>query len=497
VKLQPLYNIRLTKRGDFMAFNLQRDAKVYVSSVKTGFTPANTFEVRVMAGFQFNQTTETADVSVDEAGAAPARGSKRFNTKLNPSDLRFSTYIRPYIEGGNHNCPELILWEGLVGNSALGTNATPTPTGVGIDFNGSNVHELNKLYMFVDYGDIKYMIEEAVIGQARIAFDINNIAMIEWQAQGKIMQEVDVVTSATFPASGSFKPVPDCAQFIKNKLTTISLVGDYNKTRGSQVIDFAGTTTFTAGTAFGLSTNNYTFTVACDGGLPVTYTFAATPTSTVEDLAEFIADSICCATVEVNYTAKTITVRSKLYGTGSSVSIVGGTLITAIDALANFAVTINAAAAGTAASRTYNVPITGGEIVINNNITFLTPDELGVVNLPIGHFTGVRSVTGNLTAYLRSGSSTDAAQLIQDMVNSVLDTTAEFALNIYVGGAANTPRVRLQMPKAHISTPTIDTQDVISTTITFMGVPSDLDKTDELLIEYVAGTPAGALLVSP
>lgn len=192
-----------------MTFNLQRDAKVFVSSVKTGFTPANTFEVRVMSGFQFNQSTETTDVSVNEAGAAPARGSKRFNTKLNPSDLRFSTYIRPYIEGGLHDCPERILWEGLVGAGSLGTNAVSGPTGIAINFNGSNVHELNKLYMFVDYGDIKYMIEEAVVGQARISFDINNIAMIEWQAQGKIMREVETVTSATFPAVGSFKSIPD------------------------------------------------------------------------------------------------------------------------------------------------------------------------------------------------------------------------------------------------------------------------------------------------
>jgi hypothetical protein len=44
-----------------MSFNLQRDAKVYVSTVQTGFTQANTFEVRVMSGFSFNQTTETAD----------------------------------------------------------------------------------------------------------------------------------------------------------------------------------------------------------------------------------------------------------------------------------------------------------------------------------------------------------------------------------------------------------------------------------------------------
>ena len=70
-------------------------------------------------------------------------------------------------------------------------------------------------------------------------------------------------------------------------------------------------------------------------------------------------------------------------------------------------------------------------------------------------------------------------------------------MNIHVGGATNTPRVSLEMPKAHISTPTVDTQDVISTTITFMAVPTDLEDTDELTISYTAGIPGNTLLVSP
>lgn len=484
-----------------MSFNLQRDAKVYVSTVPTGFTPANTFEVRVMSGFSFNQTTETADVSVDEAGAAPSRGQKRFNTKLNPSDLKFETYIRPYMESGFHKAPEQILWEALVGADGLGTNTVSDANKLKIDFDGSNVHELAKLYMFVDYGNIKYRIEEVVIAKVRIGFDIQSIAMLEWNANGKIMKEVTTVNANTFPAAGSFKPVPDCASFIKNKLSTIAVSGAYNKTQGCQVLNFGGSTTFTAGTSLGLAANtSYTFTVACDGQLPVTYTLtegATAGTLTVEDLAEFLGANLCCANVSINFTAKTITICSKLYGAGSSISVVDVTLFAEIDADTNLAVTIAAGTLGSTATRIYNIPITGGEINIDNNITFLTPEELGVVNLPIGHFTGIRSITGNLTAYLRSGSQTDASQLIKDLYNSVNDTTAEFNLAIHIGGLANTPRVSLAMPKAHISIPTIDTQDVISTAFDFMAVPSDLGSTDEMTIEYIAAVPTAALLVSP
>lgn len=485
-----------------MSFNLQRDAKVYVSTVQTGFDQTNTFEVRVMAGFSFNQTTETADVAVDEAGDTPSRGSKRFNVKLNPSDIKFSTYIRPYQEATYHDCPERILWEGLVGNGTFvapggvqtPSNAKAENNGVHIGLQGSNVHELKKLYMFVDYGNVKYRIDEAVIGAARIGFDIQSIAMIEWSGNGKEMKEVGS-TASVFPTAGFFKAVPNCADFIKNKLSTIELSGYYDKTRGSQAISFSPGA-FTESTKLDAVDGTYTLTISCNGDTPVTHRFPVIQASTtVANLLTFLATNVCCATIEANITNKTITFLSKKYGAGSTIAL-GGTLIGAI-ATGALDCSLATAENGKASLRTYNIPITGGEVNINNNITFLTPDELGIVNKPIGHFTGARAITGNLTAYLRSGVNNDASGLIRDLYNSVDDVTASFALSLVIGGAGNIPRVTISMPTAHISIPTIDTQDVISTSIDFMAVPTDLDQTNELDITYLASVPGTALLVSP
>ena len=46
----------------------------------------------------------------------------------------------------------------------------------------------------------------------------------------------------------------------------------------------------------------------------------------------------------------------------------------------------------------YNLILTGGSINLENNITFLTPEELCRVNTPIGHVTGTRNITGSFTA---------------------------------------------------------------------------------------------------
>jgi len=337
-----------------MSFNLQRDAKVYVSEVATGFTSANTFEVRPMSGFSFNQTTTTQDISVDEAGATPSRGSKRFNTALNPTDLSFSTYIRPYKAGANHDCPERILWEALVGNDTFGTNAVSGPTNVLIDFNGSNVHELKKLYIFVDYGNAKYRIDEAVMGQAEIGFDIQGIAMIAWTGNGKLMTEVETVSSTTFPQAGSFAPVPDCADFIKNKLSTISLVGSYDRTRAYQVITITDTAAVSASTpvTFNAGAGTYTFTIVMDGGVAQTISYVADgATDTLGGIVDAINLQLRCGTLVVTYVGlvATLTFYSTKYGTSGSVSIVDVNMLAQIHGDATITLALAAAVAGTSA----------------------------------------------------------------------------------------------------------------------------------------------------
>ena len=52
------------------------------------------------------------------------------------------------------------------------------------------------------------------------------------------------------------------------------------------------------------------------------------------------------------------------------------------------------------ATDVYNIVLTGGSINFENNISYLTPEELGQVNKPLGNITGTRSISGNLTCYL-------------------------------------------------------------------------------------------------
>lgn len=135
----------------------------------------------------------------------------------------------------------------------------------------------------------------------------------------------------------------------------------------------------------------------------------------------------------------------------------------------------------------YTVALTGGSLTINNNITFLTPEALGVVNQPCGHFTGQFQVSGNMTAYLKSGDAGDTAELLKDLLdystgaNASADPT-RFALDIYVGGAAptspwDTPVLHLSLPAAHLVVPTINIEDVVAVDIPFTGLAYASDGT--------------------
>ena len=135
----------------------------------------------------------------------------------------------------------------------------------------------------------------------------------------------------------------------------------------------------------------------------------------------------------------------------------------------------------------YDLTLTGGSITISNNITYITPEELGKVNLPIGYVTGGRSVSGNCTCYLlKDTAATDkSSDFFQDMKAITNVVTNSFELVFKVGGGTSTPRLELAMPTVHIDIPTHSIEDVIALETNFNALPSSIELTDEVALTYV------------
>jgi hypothetical protein len=141
----------------------------------------------------------------------------------------------------------------------------------------------------------------------------------------------------------------------------------------------------------------------------------------------------------------------------------------------------------------YTIAITGGNLTISNNLTYLIPANLGIVNRPFTYFTGTRAITGTLNCYLRAGTSNSAALLSDMLVDSLTEVDPEFSVQLEVGGITNATRVEFEMPAAVLTIPTVATEQVISTTINFTaqgfaGNAFEIEESNELEVRYYTVT---------
>ena len=131
----------------------------------------------------------------------------------------------------------------------------------------------------------------------------------------------------------------------------------------------------------------------------------------------------------------------------------------------------------------YNLTLTGGSITISNNMTFLTPETLGVVNQPLDHVTGARTVSGSFTCYLNSASGS-SMDLFENIIEGTTTVTNDFDLKFQIGGTA-APRMEMHMAACHLEVPSHSIDDVISLEVNFHALGTDIESTDELTVKYV------------
>jgi hypothetical protein len=320
-----------------MALNLLRNSRVFVTInldsngdvATSGHTPATTREIQVLDGFSFSQNTGQETVTTNEAGIAPIRGQRSFNTSLEPVDWSFSTYIRPkFIEGttvvntsgfdadDEIIAEESVLWAAM--SSVSGNGWTPTygvaaatsPSVVAaaapystVAFGNSNAHQLQAFGLIIQFEAVTYVINNCAVDSATIDFGLDAIAMIAWAGKGTTMKQLP--STLNIPTGG------------------VNVTG---------------------------------------GGFTTTVAVPSNDFKIKDTTARFIPNKL-----------STMTLASLAHG-------------------------------GISTPTNYTIALTGGNITISNNLTYLTPANLGVVNTPITYFTGTRSVTATVTAYLKTGT---------------------------------------------------------------------------------------------
>lgn len=470
-----------------MALNLVRNSKVYFTSnvnastgvvASSGFTSANTQEIQVLDGFTFSQNTNQDTITISEAGVAPVRGQRAFNTSLAPVDFSFSTYVRPYNATTSITCEESVLWNALFSANAISAANTITlggtvsaatyafATGEGtITITGTSM-------TFAGLAVDDFVVISGLTGTTDTLI-VNSAAQIKTLTATSITLQLVTPKAAGAAITGI---TIGTVKFYKSAWAPVAAGYSLVSTGGSNVNQLQK-----FGMLFVVDTVVYQLDncamnqVTIDFGLDAIATLSWTGQAT--------------ALTETTTTAATI-------AAGSAAKQTLAPFITNKLSTVAFS-TLNALGAATAAN--YTMALTGGSITINNNITYITPANLGVVNIPAVYYTGTRSITGTINAYLKTGSGVGSTgQLLQDMLAAASSAVEPMAaVTVVVGGSANTNRVELIMPAVTFSVPSVDVQQVVSTAINFTAqgyVPSatananafDLSETNDLTIRYYA-----------
>lgn len=236
-----------------MAVFMSRDAKLYISIEDA---PSTIWRVPILDGFSFSQSSESSDITLTEANSSTGlsrRGKKTFNTGLAAAEFSFSTYVRPFKTAGtgdghasdavdNVHGVEEVLWAMFAGAnghtvadgvfdydsspmSVQDNNASNT-----FNFSQSNQPVFNtaaKLQFFIPNGgedgtgvDTLYTLNNAVINEATIDFDIEGIAQISWSGMA---QSITTDGAATEPTAVIYEGETDTTAFIQNRLSKVAI----------------------------------------------------------------------------------------------------------------------------------------------------------------------------------------------------------------------------------------------------------------------------------
>lgn len=389
--------------------NLQRDSKIFYSTVDidsgaavTAMTPANTWEVEVLAGYAVSQSAATQDITTLESGLTPDRSVKRFNTTFNPVEWNFQCYLRPTnaessvdlsSEGNVKPVADWFMWQAALNNTAPATGTSEQSAwenngvyttavraaAANIAQHNPNFAVAQENHLYIKMDNVFYQVANAAINEGSVDAAIDSIATTTWSGFGTDLIEL----------TGT------------KRNNAVSVFGGVLND-GSEVVANSNVTNLSNAASF--------------------HTWSSYNVSSSVTTSRFIKNRL--STVELHHTPE-----------GSS-------------------------------DVSYTFPVTSLSWTINNNITYLIPEELNTLNVPIGNFAGSRTITGSLSAYLRHGDN-ESARFLREIVNDsrVSHSTAANA-NLKIGGDTG-PAVAFYHPSVQFDFPTHAVEDVISVQVSF------------------------------
>lgn len=523
-----------------------RDSKLYLEF------DSKLWEIPVLDGFSFSQSTNQSEISLSEMQGSDGlsrRGNRVFTDSLAPAEWSFSTYARPFKDGAStdeHHAVEEALWAVMAGadkyvastaggglltvlNSASLTGATDGTYTINDADSTTGTHPATAVGWEIDITIASDAVTGVTIVSAGSGFTgggtgVGDTIIVPSNlvgGGGAVTITVDTVTEsgANFyraidaDENSPFGPavaVPDTSkQSINFGQSNRAVLGTCN-------LYFVMETSASNPMVYQLSNaavNEASIDFEVDGIATINWSGFAKQITDMQsngDVALVASDTATTDTSNVALVASTATANKVVLNIndGFKLGIPTATTLTASmfakddgvgdtdTFIRNRLTQLLVSTSDTTAfpSGSYNLTLTGGNITISNNISYLVPEELGSVNIPIEHVTGGRTCNGNFTCYLTldtaSGNNGTSVELFNDMTTSGANKGLEKVVNDFnvtfqVGGAVSgTPRLYVNIPKCHIDVPTHSVEDVISVETNFAAYTTDFNVANEMKLEY-------------
>ena len=540
-----------------------RDSKLFVEF------DFKLWEVPVLDGFSFSQTTNSSDITLQEMQSADGisrRGRRMFTDSLAPAEFSFSSYVRPYYNStdNEHHAVEEVLWALMAGADQYGTTSAAgalltidgaSGSGTGMtpgtyqvdesDYTLSDGEGVGAVFSIVvtatgltsvtvlsggsNYDvDDTFTIPESVFGGSGTNNFTFDAASVDDSSGSGFLRATNVDSNSPFGATVSQGDVNsnsiNFGQSNRSVMATCNLyfVMETNtdnpmiyKLEGAAIneasIDFDvdGIATINwsgfASNIEDMQSQGFVYSVSTSQAAPTeAQAFSAGGTAKGSTLkhGEIIYNktedgrlylALASASRATNAAATNITAT----GTATNATVSSQAITKAVDTTTTFIrnrltqLIVDNNSTTNGLNSTYSLTLTGGNVTVSNNITFLVPEELGKVNKPIEHVTGGRTVTGSFTCYLTFNTSNNAGTST-DFYNDLskegvgLDLVVnDFRVEFQIGGnVLNAPRLYVTIPKCHIEVPSHSIDDVISVETNFGAYTSDFDKADEFRLTY-------------
>ena len=410
------------------SLNLQRNSEVFFSTVDlingaavTSMTPTNTWKVEVLAGFAVTSSSATQDITSLESGTDPDRSQQRFNTAINPVDWNFQTYLRP---------------TGVETGAEVNTTTAKTN-------NTGNVKPVADWFLW-----------QSMVSNTKVADGTEENSV--WASGGKLQTTTVAAGTGSFPSKSNFSTATENHMYFKldNVVYQVSNATVNQATVDAGIEEIATTTWGGFGTTLkeltGVPRNN---AISVFGGI-LNDGSSVTANSTTEN-----------ATVTASYHSFA---QMNVAGAVGTNSFIKNRLST---------IEFHHKASAGASDEKFTFPVTALSFDYNNNITYLTPEELSALNEPIGQFTGSRAVTGSATMYLRTGDLESAGFLRNISEDSRTSSAQTSNANLIIGGTT-APYVAFQLDACQFEFPQIATDDVISMSVNFVAQEATANKGD-------------------